>query len=87
MSSSLEDEVALVIFQATLRDTPSINHWQVRRVCREIVRRLLAGGISETAIRNTLVHHRTTCDHWSCGGNPCLIGGLTPPAMEPEPHS
>lgn len=83
MSSNLEDEVALVIFQATLRDTPSINHWQVRRVCREVVRRLLAGGISETAIRNTLVHHRPS-------GEPdgsFSLGGLTPPAREPEPHS
>jgi len=43
-------------------------------LCEEVVRRLLAGGISETAIRNTLVHHRPSCDHWSCGGNPCLIG-------------
>jgi len=80
MSSSLEDEVALVIFQATLRDTPSINHWQVRRVCREVVRRLLAGGISETAIRNTLVHHRPS-------GEPDGSFSLTPPAREPEPHS
>lgn len=56
MSSQLEQEVALVIYQATSRDTPSINYWQVLRTSREIVRRLLAGGISETAIRNTLVH-------------------------------
>lgn len=63
MTKQLEAEVARVIATAHgmpghLNDDGVNLLLPVREVCGEIVRRLLAGGISETAIRNTLVHHR-----------------------------
>jgi len=60
MSKELEIQVAEVVLKAVQRTTPSADWWQAKAFSAEVVSRLLAGGISETAIRNTLVHHRET---------------------------
>lgn len=52
--AELAEQVAKVIIPVI----GTAEHGQVFTTCLEIVRRLLAGGISETAIRNTLVHYR-----------------------------